>query len=184
MVNWRIGLVLLAVMVALGAYIYQSRTRPAPAPPAGALVPCDSLNTVNLTLRGRDLMMELERASASAEWRVTRPQPGVADPSRVAGLFTNLHGWRPAATVEHPQPSGYGLETPHLVVTCRVKGGPSYNLSVGDQSLDGSGYYVRRSDDPRVYVVSAALVDALGRSLTEPPLPRSPVPAVSPSPTR
>jgi hypothetical protein len=183
LVRWRVGLVLLALMFAVGAYIYQSRTRsaqPAPEP----LVPCTTLNTVFLAVRSLDLAIELERSSATAEWRLTRPQPSPADASRVAGLMTHLHAMVPQATIEHPERTGYGLEAPHLFLTCRVKDGASYNLSVGDRSLDRSGYYVRKSDDSRVFVISATPVEAFNQSLTEPPLPRSPAPVVTPSPTR
>jgi hypothetical protein len=187
LVNWRAGVLLLAVLLALGVYAYQSRPKPPSAPRGAGIVPCDASNTLDLELSGTGgTTLHLQRAGteASAEWSVVKPSPGPAAGSAVARLLTGLHEAVPSSTLDRPGGlAGYGLETPALVMTCRVSGGRSYTLSIGDKSFDGSGYYVRLSDQNKVFVLSAAEVDQLLQALAKPPYRPSPSPSGAPGPS-
>lgn len=54
----------------------------------------------------------------------------------------------------------YGLDDPRMQFTVKFKDGESITYLVGSQAPDGKGYYVKRSDDPRVVRVS----DTIGKS--------------------
>ncbi len=54
----------------------------------------------------------------------------------------------------------YGLDDPQMELSATFNDGDSVTYLVGDMAPDGKGYYVKRSDDPRIIRVS----DAVGRS--------------------
>ena len=80
-------------------------------------------------------------------------------------------------TISKPGPdSQYGLAPAREALTCRLSDGSSYNLSVGSQSFDGSGYYARKGGDSRVYVISSIEVQQFDQALAEPPVKPTPSP--------
>ncbi len=178
------GLVLLAVLAGLALYAFQTRPRTSPAP-AAALVPCGAADTVELKLEQPGAaVVDLQRAGPGADWQVSLPAPGAADGPALDALLGGLQSAVPTATIGQP-PAGstYGFERPSLRVSCRLSGGRSYTLSIGDKTFDGSSYYVRLSGQSRVEVISAGEVDQLNQALAKPPYRPSPSPAGSPGPS-
>ena len=176
MVSWRAGVLLVAALLALVVYAALSgRSRaPAATPP---FVPCPSVGTVYVRLEGQGRIVELERATPRDPWQVTQPRQAPADSDGVSTVTSSIQAMRVLNTIPSPEPaSAYGLDRPHLVMTCRVTNRGSYNLSVGNQSFDSSGYYAQKSGDSRVYVISGVEVDAFDRALSDPPVKPSPSP--------
>ena len=173
MISWRWGIVLLGVMAALAVYVVVSRPRPAPqAPP---LIPCGVLDTVYISIEGGGRTLELQRPATTSEWEVLQPVQAPGDPTSVDVLVNEVNSMQVLNTISTPQPkSQYGLDEPGFDVTCRVKSGRSYNLAVGKQSFDGSGYYARKGGDNRVYVISSVAVDGFDKSLSKPPVKPTP----------
>jgi len=182
-VNWKSGLVLLAVFVGLAIYIAQGSHRTSPARPAAGLLPCDILETTDLRLTGGSRIVALHRASAAAEWQLTEPRPGPADRAIVDGLLVAAGQLRPKSTYASPPPIDLGLDPARLSVSCSLRSGASYTLSVGSQNFDGSGSYARVSGEVRVLVIPAAEVDRFQRALDQPPYRPSPTPSGLPSPS-
>ena len=183
MVNWKAGAVLLALLVGLGVYAFQSRPQGTPDRPR--LMPCDAFNTVRASFTGGGGSMVLERAKTGDPWRIAEPRPGPADKTQVEFILNGISSVTVQNTIQKADQGGdaYGFQSPHVVVTCRVNNGASYTLTVGKKSFDASGYYARKSGDVRVYVISAVEVDGFDKAITEPPVPSSPVPSgASPSP--
>lgn len=175
MVTWRAGLVLLVVLVAVVVYAVLSRPRP-PAP-GQPFLPCTFLNTVDVRLEGQGGVVELERPTPRDPWQLIQPRQAPADSARVSTLMSTIQSLTVLNTISRPQAaSTYGLDTPHGVVSCRLSNRASYNLSVGNQSFDNSGYYARKSGDSRVYVISGVGVDEFDRTLADPPVKPSPSP--------
>lgn len=173
MVSWKGGLVLLALLGALGVYVLA--TRPAPPRPSASLVPCDVVQAVYFRVQSSDRTVELQRDTITSPWRLTQPAPAEADPDRVTTLVNALDVLRVQNTIGKPgDAAGYGLDRPREVVTCRVKVGSSYNLSVGSPSFDGSGYYARKGGDNRVYVISSVEVQLFDQALAQPPVKPTP----------
>jgi len=174
MVSWKGGLVLLAVLGALGAYVLATRPGPAKSSPS-SLVPCDVVQAVYFKVQGPDRTVELQRDTITSPWLLTQPGPSQADPDRVTTLVNALDVLRVQNTIANPGAAAtYGLDKPREVVTCRVKAGSSYNLSVGSPSFDGSGYYARKGGDNRVYVISSVEVQLFDQALAQPPVKPTP----------
>ena len=173
MVSWKWGLVLLSVLAALAVYIVVSRPRPAPETPA--LIPCGVLDTVYLRVQGGGRTLELQRSTPTAQWTVLQPVEAPGDASSVDVLVNQVDSLQVLNTISNPQPrSQYGLAEPAFDVNCRVKSGRSYNLTVGKQSFDGSGYYAQKGGDSRVYIVSSVEVDGFDKALSKPPVKPTP----------
>jgi hypothetical protein len=173
MVSWKGGLVLLALLGALGAYALA--TRPGPSRPSASLVPCEVVQALYFRVQSSDRTVELQRDTTTSPWRLTQPPLGEADPDRVTTLVNALDVLKVQNTIAKPgDTAGYGLDRPREVVTCRVKTGSSYNLSVGSPSFDGSGYYARKGGDHRVYVISSVEVEQFDQALASPPVKPSP----------
>jgi hypothetical protein len=167
--------VLLGVLAALAVYIVATRPRPAAQPPA--LIPCGVVDTVYLRIEGGGRTLELQRPTATAGGEVVQPVVAPADPSSVDPLVNELDSLQVLNTISTPRAkSQYGLDNPAFDVNCRVQSGRSYNLTVGKQSFDGSGYYAQKGGDNRVYIVSSVEVDGFDRALSKPPVKPTPSP--------
>lgn len=176
MVNWRTGLLLLLLLAVLVVFAFL--TRPRPPEPEPQLLACPSQDMVLLRIQGGDRLVELQRPTNRDPWQVTQPRQGPADSESVNYLIGSVTTVRKLNVIERPGPPvTYGLDQPRQLLTCRVVTGASYNLSVGNQSFDGSGYYAQKSGDDRVFVISGAAVDAFDRALVEPPVKPSPTPS-------
>jgi uncharacterized protein DUF4340 len=174
-VSWKAGAVLLAVLAALGAYLVVSRPQPAPA--RSSLVPCDVVKAVYFQVQAPSRTVELQRDTPTSPWRLTQPVATEADPNAVTILVNALDVIKVDNTIAKPEAAtSYGLDPPREVVTCRLKDGSSYNLSVGSQSFDGSGYYARKGGDNRVYVISSVEVQQFDQALARPPVKPTPSP--------
>jgi hypothetical protein len=184
MVSWRMAAFLALVLALIGAYAYWSVTKP--VPPAERLMPCDVGATVYLKIEGeRGRVLELERSALDSRWRLKQPVEALGNTELVDYLIAGVHSVKVMNTLEDGgDPARYGLGNPHSVVTCRVKKGSSYTLSVGKESFDSSGFYARRSGLAKLYVISGVQVDQFDRALTELPVQGSPSPSVSVSPSR
>jgi uncharacterized protein DUF4340 len=174
-VSWKAGVVLLAVLAALAAYLVVSRPQPAPA--RASLVPCDVVKAVYFRVQGPSRTVELRRDTPTSPWRLIQPVAGEVDHNAVTTLVNALDVIKVQNTIAKPEAAtAYGLDQPREVVTCRVKDGSSYTLSVGSQSFDGSGYYARKGGDNRVYVISSVEVQQFDQALAKPPVKPTPSP--------
>ncbi len=178
MVSWKSGLVLLALLVGLGIYAYQSRPQPAPLVPA--FVPCGLLDSTSITIQGPSRTLEITRPTPSDPWQIQQPVKATGDPTAISTLVGAIDSVKILNTLKNVQPPAfYGLDRPREVLTCRVTSGASFTLSIGNQSFDSSGYYAQRGADSRVYVISSVEVDSFDKALAEPPV--QPAPGSSPS---
>jgi hypothetical protein len=185
-INWRAAVVLVAVLIGLGVYAFQTRPQPpAPAKPSPALFPCDTTETIDLRLTGlAGKAMAVHRSSPSEDWQLTQPGPGPADNAAVNDLLATAYQLRASASqAAVPNMSALGLDPPQLTATCGLRKGASYTLTVGGQNFDGSGTYARVSGDARVHVIPSAAVKKFEKALAQPPVRPSPTPTGSPSPS-
>lgn len=169
MVSWKGAAALLVVLVAVAAYAWYSR--PQPAPEAAHLFPCQETNMVGLLIQGQGGAVEISRSAIGENWNVVQPVHALANQDFARQLAEDLYSIQPEGNVDKPGPaSDYGLDAPREVVTCRVKDGRSYTLTVGKETFDGGAYYALKGGDPRVYVVSSVPIDDFDRNLKDPPV--------------
>ena len=175
MVSWKGGLLLLALLAGLAVYALVSR--PGPAPAQASFVPCNVVKAVYFRIQGVDRTVELQRTTPTAPWRLLQPAPSEVDANRVTTIVNAMDVIRVQNTISKPGPdSQYGLAPAREVLTCRLSDGSSYNLSVGSQSFDGSGYYARKGGDNRVFVISSIEVQQFDQALADPPVKPTPSP--------
>lgn len=172
MVSWKAAAALAVVLLGVVAYLVVSQHRSARQPPP--FVSCDPATAVLLQVQGQGRTFSMQRGGDLRGWQITQPAPQPADGSGADGLVESADGVQVLNTIGRPGGLGqYGLDRPRDVVTCRVKAGTSFTLTVGNPSFDGSGYYARKEGDSRVYVISGVQVEALERALTAPPVSQS-----------
>jgi hypothetical protein len=170
-VSWKAAVVLAVVLIGLVGYLFVSQQRSHPQPPQ--FVSCDPATAVALQIQGQGRTFAMQRGDDLREWQITQPVRQPAEGTAADSLVESADGVQVLNTIDRPSgPGQYGLDRPRDVLTCRVKAGTSFTLSVGNPSFDGSGYYARKEGDSRVYVISGVQVEALERALTAPPVSR------------
>jgi hypothetical protein len=185
----RVTVGLLAILLALGAYVYYGAPASSPSAAAPAaktpdpqldIWTLDASQIQAVDVRRGDQRAGVERAGD--EWRLT-PSGEPADRLRVNSLIFRLASvkatYRLASVSNEAE---FGLAAPTMFVTVRLANGESRALTIGGKAPAESGTYVRKDGDEAVYLVSNALVQDLERLVTEPPRPPSPTPLPSPSP--
>jgi hypothetical protein len=187
--NPRVTVGLLAVLIALGAYVYWGPPAPGPVGPTPAAkggseqldvwtLEESQIQAVTVRRGGQEAGVE----RAGEEWRLT-PSGEPADRLRVNSLIFRLATIRATYRVANAtNDAEFGLAQPSLVATVRLASGETRTLTVGSKAPAESGTYVRKDGDPAIYLVSNALAQDLERIVTEPPVPPSPTPLESPSP--
>lgn len=184
--NPRLTLGLLAVLIALGGYVYFSGGSGQASPPAAKDKPVEPQAEVlqfndrvtqRLTVQKGDQRTAVERPVDGA-W-VLQPSGEVADRLRLNGLLTRLSSLRASRRLPEPgNLADFGLATPETSVTIVQADGAELTLLFGARAPAEAGTYVKRPDDPAVYVVSNAIAQDVERLLTEPPRePPTPTPA-------
>jgi hypothetical protein len=170
MVSWKGLAAVLVVLAAVGAYTWFSR--PQPAPVAAHLFPCQETNMVGLLVQApAGAVVEISRPAIRENWVVVKPVQAAANQDVARQLAEDLYSIQPQGTVASPGPvADYGLDAPRDIVTCRVKDGTSYTLTVGKETFDGGAYYALKGGDPRIYVVSSVPIDDFDRNLKDPPV--------------
>ena len=191
----RVTVGLLAVLLALGAYVYfgpeQGPGAPAGGPNSGVPTPKPADPALQLwTLEEQQIQtVSVQRGGQTAgvqrsgeEWVIT-PSGQPADRLRVNSLVFRLANVRATYRVANAaNDAEFGLATPTMSATIGLADGSTVGLTVGGKAPAEAGTYARKAGDTAIVVISNALVQDLERLVTEPPVPPSPTPLASPSP--
>lgn len=148
-------LLVLAVALGLGGYLYFYESRQEPKP--------DTLKEKVFALekakvRGVELA-SLESAHLAKEgsaWRLTAPQPASADATVVDGLLSSLEGLEVEEVVGESVTdlAQYGLAQPRIRVTATLEGAQPLVLLLGDKTPDGANVYAKTGASARVFTVA------------------------------
>lgn len=186
--NPRVTVGLLAVLIALSAYVYFGAPATSPAGPTPTTKAADTqldvwsleesqIQAVSVRRGGQEAGVE----RAGEEWRLT-PSGEPADRLRVNSLIFRLATIRASYRVASAaNEAEFGLAQPSMFATVRLASGESRTLTVGSKAPAESGTYARKDGDAAIYLISNALVQDLERIVTEPPRPPSPTPLPSPA---
>jgi Domain of unknown function (DUF4340) len=186
--NPRVTVGLLAVLIALGAYVYWGAPAAAPVAPKPTAKDANPQLDVWTLEEGQIRAVSVRRGGQEAgverageEWRLT-PSGEPADRLRVNSLIFRLATIRATFRVANAtNDAEFGLAQPSLVAMVRLASGETRTLTVGTKAPAESGTYVRQDGDPAIYLISNALAQDLERIVTEPPRPPSPTPLPSPA---
>ena len=189
--NPRVTVGLLAVLIALGAYVYFGSPSSGPSGP-GSLTPTTKVADTQLEVwsveENQIQSVSVNRGGQTAgvertgeEWKLT-PSGEPADRLRVNSLVFRLATIRATYRIASAtNDAEFGLAAPSIVATVRLANGESRTLTMGGKAPAESGTYVRKDGDTAIYLVSNALAQDLERIVTEPPRPPSPTPLPSPA---
>ena len=194
--------VLLAVLIALGAFVYfyemqTPKTTESPKEKALEILNySDQAADINrLEVQQGDKVTRLVSKEGEG-WTMEAPEQAPVDKSRVISAVGEVSVLRATTVVtENASPddlSKYGLDKPQLTVSVSVKNKDYQRLMVGIQAPTKTGYYAKLADTKKVYLVGSSIIEDLQKLVTEPPkatptptaLPATPtsVPSVTPTP--
>ncbi len=167
--RWKSTLILLALVLATGAYIalYEIKQPPTELREQLARQVADlAPDTVTQVVFQTPAASGTLTRDASA-WRLTSPIRARADGARVQDLLGALSPLVAERVLPGEPPltlSDYGLEPPIATVTL-VAGEATTTLHVGEATPVGGNRYLKRADRPEVFVVRADLFELLNVAL-------------------
>jgi hypothetical protein len=202
-VKFRNTLILLAVLVALGAYVLLvevKRTAPQEAQVAGGAA-ATPLPVVTGFSTGDVRAIRLARPSQDqrtefafredGKWYLTAPVQEEANQTEVVRLIEALATLRPdrAFSETVTQAADYELDPPAITVEVELQDKTVHTLKLGAQNPSQSGYYGQVSGSTRIYLFPYYVGSDIDNYLKEPPLKPTPTvpvtepPAIPPPPT-
>lgn len=195
--NPRVTVGLLAVLIALGAYVYFAAPAAAPAagpggipgatPGGGTVTPTpvldmwkvDDQQIASVVVTKPEGQAGVQRNGD--DWTLI-PSGEPADRLRVNSLVFRLASLRGTRRLDNvTNLADYGLDTPAMTATLTMADGTSHTLKIGGKAPAESGTYSQADADPTVYLISNALAQDIERLVSDPP--RQPPPSPSPSPS-
>ena len=201
--NPRITLGFLAVLLALGGYVYfggapddsatSGTTGPGGAPGAASkdkpadpqldVFTFDEPAAQRLTVRNAAGQQVAVEKTDDGTWAL-QPSGEPADRLRISGLLLRLSNLRATRRIAEPANlAEFGLATPSTTATVTVDGVGELVLALGGRAPAEAGTYAQKGGDSAVYVLSNAVAQDLERLVNEPPRQPTPTPAPSPSPS-
>jgi hypothetical protein len=201
MKQWRTTLIVVAIFVALAAYVLLvevKREPPTEQEPTPTPLPLLSLNidgVQSLRITGSastEGVRVLHVARAEAEWRLSTPDKGpatgepclaspdgcTADPYVVHIATDDLcHLAAQRVLLEQvTELAQYGLDPISLEIEITTTSGEHQKIHIGRQTPDGMSYYMQRAGDPRLYLVAQYTLQPFFEWLKEPPYQPPPTP--------
>ena len=186
--RFRNTLLVVLVFLALGGYAYffeykqeepeELATRTAP------LWDVRAEEIQQLDIRGPDggtRLMREEDAWVLVDPATEERQP--ADTARVDRIIDSLARLQPLRVLTETMAlSEYGLASPAWQATIRMQSGEEQTLAWGDQTPQGTSYYVKKGGEDAVYIISGLTIEELERLVREPAYEPTPTPTATPMP--
>src|SRR5690606_8129971 len=164
----RSTLLLLAVALGLGAYIYfvEMKREPSDAePPKDRVFAGLDAGTINaLTLRATSGdVTTVEREGAG--WRITAPIQARADGAEVSSLTSNLESLDVSRAVDEAPAdlATFGLAEPRMSVAFTTENA-TQTLLLGDRTATGGDIYAKLDGQSRVFLIPSWLETSLDRT--------------------
>ncbi len=116
-------------------------------------------------------------------WEMQEPRYNVVD-SRVIEVATVLLSALQAPELKDSNPNlaTYGLQPPQFTVRITYANNTTVSLLFGNKTPDGKAYYMVKEGDPKVYLVSTELADAVLDLFRSPPVTPTPTPTRTETP--
>jgi uncharacterized protein DUF4340 len=163
---------LFVLLVGLGAYIYfvtwkrtDSSSLPSKDKVFAGVEPAQ-LEELTVTSTGGEVTSLKKSAD---KWQIVKPIETAASESDVA-VVTSAIGQMEINRVVDEKPAdlkGYGLEPPRLAVEFKASDGKTGKVFIGDKTQTAGNLYAKKSDEPRVFLVSDYLEGSLNKTTFE-----------------
>lgn len=190
----RVTVGLLAVLLALGGYVYFGGSGSSQTTQPGAktkdsadqqleVFKLDDRDVNQIVARRGDQQTTVQK-DADGNW-LLHPSGQAADKLRISGLTLRLASLRASRRLgDSGNPAEFGLADPALSLLMGTSGGGQYTLLMGSKAAAEAGTYAKRADDPSIFVISNALAQDVEKLINEPPVaPPTPTPSPQPSAT-
>jgi hypothetical protein len=153
-------LVLLAVAIGLGAYVYFVESKRPAGDEASKKqkvfnVESDKIDQVTIKSASGDTTT-LKKSGTS--WQITQPAAGQADQAEASGVASNLASAEIQRVIDE-NPSDlkeFGLAAPRIDVAFK-SGNQDHRLLIGDKTPTGSDLYARADDQKKVFLIPSYL---------------------------
>jgi Domain of unknown function (DUF4340) len=144
----------------------------------------------SLTIKRTDTTLSFTKDSAGL-WQMSAPEKAAAEPAAIAFLLDIITADPAIQTLEAKASdlAGFGLTSPHAIVTLTLADGSIHTLTVGNTDFTGDSRYVQvlaaadkapEPDQPfQVYVMSGGINNGIERPVAEWLAPKAPPEAAS-----
>lgn len=192
--RYRTSLILLVILAALAGVVYflqlRSGSSSSPEEEAKQILKVQEKDVTALSVTSGDKRVEIARQDD--KWVLKEPSGKEADQARIDVMVSRVADLRASRVVvdKADNLATYGLDKPSVTLRIVTKD-QTYEVLLGQQNPDKSGYYARLGQGDKVYLISSYLVEDVKRLAEEPPIakptptpePTLPVPTPLPSPT-
>jgi hypothetical protein len=174
--KYRNTIIWLVILLVLGAYVYYFERTPIEETENGerriTLFPnFDPAKVSEFSIVGTDTVQTiLCTQNKDSSWNLRSPVSAKADSLEVNTFLSEFKDLKSDRALKNnlQSLSAYDLDTPHQTIFLKTSdktGGGK--LFVGVQNPDGNGYYVKKENDPAIYLISSAAVNQWNKSPTD-----------------
>ena len=150
---------LLAILIALGGYLYfvESKREPGDGDKREKVFSVTSDAIEEITVKAESGEQTTLKRSGS-DWQIVQPAALQPDSAEVSGLTSNLSNLEVQRVIDEKPAdlAEYGLATPRVEIAFKAKG-QDHKLLLGRKSPTGTDLYAKAGDQPRVFLISSYL---------------------------
>lgn len=168
--SWRKIVVYLIILCALGSWVYFYEIRhkgqkKVEEEKASRLICMDNDSVDDIKIR-KDDGSGIHLKKIEGKWMLVEPVKTLADQSAVQSIVTTATSLKPERILKEKDVNWeeYGLQKPTFEVTVGAKGLRN-QVFLGDQNPSKSSYYMKKDDDPRLFLVEDTVKNALNKSV-------------------
>ena len=150
---------LLAILVALGAYLYFVESKREPGGDGGKDkvfgVESDAIGELTVRSESGD---QTTLKKTGTDWQIVQPATLQPDSAEVSGIATNLASLEVQRVIDENPPdlAEYGLAKPRVEIAFKA-GEQEKKLLIGRKTPPGTDLYAKLADQPRVFLISSYL---------------------------
>jgi hypothetical protein len=158
---------LLAILIALGAYLYFVESKRTPGDdtetkPDVFAVEAETIDEVTIRSEAGDTTTVRK---SNDEWTVTAPAPAPADSGEISSITRSLASLEEGRVIdENPSTlADFGLESPRIEIAFK-SGGSDHGLLIGARTPTGADIYAKTAASPKVFLIASYLDSTFNRS--------------------
>ena len=166
-------LIVLAMAIALGAFVYFYDSKHSVAPPSDQAswkpafaVKADDITALTLERKIGNVVFSKQ----GSDWRITRPVSTRADQTAIGGIVNDLSTAKIQRSFVPPPAdnlSKYGLDQPAVTIEFQSKTGVQHTLRLGDKDFSNSAVYGLVGASKNVDMLPVSLLDETDQPLSQ-----------------